>query len=57
MQAIAHYAKETDIESTYNKLVFAHEKIVAKLCIFVESPTCVTTMAQFIQTLELKKKS
>lgn len=57
VQAIVRHAKGADIESIYNQLVFAHEGIAAELRVFLEPPTRMTTVADFITALELKKKA
>ena len=55
VQVIIRHAKAADIDSVKNQLIFAYQGIAAELRAFVDPPGVTTTVAQFIQTLELKK--
>ena len=55
VQAIVRHAKSANIEPILNQLTFAHQGIAAELRVFVDPPSPSTTIAGFIQALELKK--
>ena len=55
VQAIVRHAKSADIEGILNQLTFAHHGIAAELRVFVDPPSSTTTVAGFIQAIELKK--
>ena len=55
VQTILRHAKSANIDNAENQLTFAYQGIAAELRAFVDPPTSTTTVASFIQTLELKK--
>ena len=55
VQTIVRHAKGVNISEMLNQLIFAHEEIIAKLRVFVNSSTTATTIASFIRSLKLKK--
>lgn len=57
VQAIARYAKRVDMETVYDQLKFAYKGITTDLLVCVEAPENDTTIAKFIEALDLKKKA
>lgn len=55
VQAILRHAKSANIDSVENQLTFAYQGIAAELRAFVDPPTSTSTIASFIQILEMKK--
>ena len=55
VQAIMRHAKAADIDSLLNQLTFAHQGIAAELRVFIDPPSSSTTVASFIQSLEMRK--
>lgn len=55
VQAMICYAKGVSIDQVYNKLIFAYKQIVPELRFMVDPPTENTSVAQYIQALEIKK--
>lgn len=55
VQAIVYHAKGASINQVYNQLIFAHEHIEPKFRFMVDLLTKATLVAQYIQTLEIKK--
>lgn len=55
VQAIVCHAKGASINQVYNQLIFAHEHIESKFRFMVDLLTKATLVAQYIQTLEIKK--
>lgn len=57
VQAIIRHAKGAGIACTYNQLVFAHQGIATELRVSIDPPTRTTLVADFIQTLIIKKQA
>ena len=55
VQSVIRHAKAANIDNVENQLTFAHQGIAAELRAFVDAPSETTTVASFIQVLELKK--
>ena len=55
VQAIIRHAKSANIETVLNQLTFAHQGLSPELRVFIDPPTATTTVASFIQALEMKK--
>ena len=55
VQAVVRHVKLADIESIQIQLTFAYQGIVPELRVFVDSPNSATTIASFIQMLDIKK--
>lgn len=57
VQTMIRYAEGASIEQVYNQLIFAHEQIVLELRFMVDPPIENTSVAQYIQALNIKKSS
>ena len=55
VQAVVRHAKSADIDGVQNQLTFAYQGIVPELRVFVDPPNAATTIASFIQMLDMKK--
>lgn len=55
VQAILRHAKSANIDNVENQLTFVYQGIAAELRAFVDPPSATTSIASFIQVLELKK--